>query len=105
MISEVVEDFRSAMRARGIDYTGEICCDGRLHRFKSGEDRARNSWYVFYAEPPPFAGAFGCWKRGLKETWCASNGSLSQADHQGVRERWGEADAKQKLETFVRQKK
>ena len=86
-VSRACDDFRAAMAAVGIQCTGEINCDGRLHRFKAGDDRTRNSWYVLHPEPP-FAGAFGCWKRGIKETWCERNGSLSQAEWQHVRECW-----------------
>jgi putative DNA primase/helicase len=102
--SNAPEIFRAAMSAAGIDYTGEICCDGKLHRFKAEGDHQRNSWYVLY-EGPPAAGAFGCWKRGLKEAWCERNGSLSHADSQRVRQQWQEADAKLKAEITARQKK
>jgi len=58
--------FRAAMRAAGLDYTGPITADGKLHRFKAEGDSARNSWLVLHAGPPA-TGAFGCWKRGFKE--------------------------------------
>jgi phage/plasmid primase-like uncharacterized protein len=53
----------------------------------------------------PAAGAFGCWKRDIKQTWCERDGSLSQAELQRVRQRWQEAESKFKTETLVRQKK
>src|SRR5215469_3836922 len=103
-ISQACDDFRAAMAAAGIQCTGEINCDGRLHRFKAGDDRTRNSWYVLHAEPP-FAGAFGCWKRGIKETWCERNGSLSQAERQHVRECWQTAKReRERVETERRTK-
>src|SRR5207244_5947427 len=98
------EVFRAAMSAAGIDYTGQIYADGKLHRFKAGDDHARNSWYVLNAGPPA-AGAFGCWKRGLKESWCERNRSLSQAESQRARQQRQEADAKRKAEITARQKK
>ena len=85
------EKFRAAMRAASIDYTGPIIADGKLHRVKAGDDHDRNSWYVFH-DGAPAAGAFGCWKRDIKETWCDCNGSLSQAEWDGVRQRWAEAE-------------
>jgi putative DNA primase/helicase len=102
--SNSVEAFRAAMNAAGIEYTGEIYCDGKLRRFKARDDHARNSWYVLY-EGPPAAGAFGCWKRGLKETWCERNGNLSQEHWQSVRRQWQEASKKIETETATRQKK
>jgi putative DNA primase/helicase len=77
--------FRAALRAAGLDYAGPLAADGRLHRFKCQGDRERNSWFVLHGGSP-ITGAFGCWKRGLKENWCECNGgNLSQADWQRVR--------------------
>src|SRR5204862_2253947 len=50
-------------------------------------------------------GAFGCWKRGVKEKWCERNGSLSQLELQRARQQWDEAESKLKAETAARQKK
>jgi putative DNA primase/helicase len=98
------ESFRAAMSAHGIEYSGELYFDGRLHRFKAHGDHARNSWYLLHAGPPA-AGAFGCWKRDAKEKWCQRNGELSQAELQRVRQQWNEAELKLKAETVARQKK
>ena len=100
----VEETFRPAMRAEGIDYTGQIYPDGKLHRFKAGEDHHKNSWYVFHAGPPA-AGAFGCWKRDLNKTWCERGGSLTKEEWQHVRGKWQEAKAKQKAETAALQER
>jgi len=98
------EVFRLAMSAVGLAHTGEIYCDGKLHRFKADGDHACNSWYVLHAGPPA-AGAFGCWKRGIKETWCERNGSLSQAERQDVHRRWRDAEReRQRAETERRTK-
>ena len=80
------------MRATGLDYAGPIHADGQLHRFKAEGDKARNSWYVLHAGPPA-AGAFGCWKLGIKETWHGGKGDLSQAQWETVRRQWREAEA------------
>jgi len=85
------ENFRAALRAAGLDYGGPIVTDGRLHRFRAEGDHARNSWFVLHTGTP-MAGAFGCWRRGFKETWCAGNGGLSQAEWQDVRRRWQDAE-------------
>lgn len=62
------EEFRAAMKSAGLELTRPIVSDGRLHRFKATPDRRANSWYVLHAGPFGF-GVFGCWKRGIKETW------------------------------------
>ena len=88
-----IENFRAAMRAAGLDFAGPIRSDGKLHRFKAAGDKERNSWVVLHAGPP-MVGAFGCWKRGLKENWHDRTGKdLSQADWQKSREAWRKAEA------------
>jgi putative DNA primase/helicase len=66
-----------------------------LHRFRAEDDKDRNSWYVFHAGPPS-AGAFGCWRRGINETWHNGSGKLSERDYAAVREAWRAADAERK---------
>src|SRR5262249_15653933 len=63
----------------------------------------RNSWYVLHAGPPA-AGAFGCWKRACKETWCEGH-DLSLSDLNRVRQQWHETERKVKTETAARRKK
>jgi putative DNA primase/helicase len=98
------ETFRNALRQSGIEYSGPFLIDGKLHRIKAGGDHSKNSWYVLYPGSP-VAGAFGCWKRDIKETWCERNGNLTREERQNVRQRWQEATSKLKAETLTRQKK
>ena len=94
-----MNNFRAALAKTGLDYAGEIIADGKLHRFKADGDHQRNSWYVLHAGPPS-AGAFGCWKRGFKETWCDRSSNLSQAEWNEVRRCWKEAEReREKAET------
>ena len=85
------ENFRAVMRSAGLDTISNVIADGKLHRIKSTGDHNRNSWYVLHAGPPA-SGAFGCWKRGLSETWCDRSGQLSQAEWSEVRRRWQDAE-------------
>ena len=88
-----VENLRAAMLAAGLDYSGPIHADGKLHRVKVDGDKARNSWFVLNSGTPA-AGAFGCWKRSIKETWCAKRReNLSAAEWQNIRQQWQLADA------------
>jgi len=80
------------MLAAGLDCDERVAADGKLHRFKASNDREPNSWFVLYPGPP-VAGAFGCWKRDLKETWCERGArAMSQVEWQRVREQWRRAD-------------
>lgn len=49
-----------------------VAFTGRLIRFRVEGDKAgsNNGWCVFYRDSLP-AGAFGSWKSGVSETWCA----------------------------------
>jgi putative DNA primase/helicase len=51
-----------------------IIPDGLIHRFQAPDDHSKNSWYVMYED----VGVFGCWKRGIQETW--SNGKKLSGD-------------------------
>jgi putative DNA primase/helicase len=103
-LANAIEDFRRAMSDGGLMHTGEIYADGKLHRFKADGDHTRNSWYVVHAGPPA-AGAFGCWKRDIKERWCERSGNFSQAELQRIRQQIKEAESKGKKETAARQTK
>lgn len=65
-------DFRYAMAAMGLVTKDLIVPNGKLHRFRVEGDKAgsKNGWYVLFSERLP-AGAFGCWKRQIRKTWCA----------------------------------
>ena len=80
--SDPVSAFQDAMAQRGIVLKGAPVPDGRLHRFDVEGDRkgSRNGFYMLHLDGRP-AGVFGCWKRGIKETWKANGAPLSDFDH------------------------
>ncbi len=78
-----------------------IVADGNLHRYRTDGDHAKNCWYVLYPDGLP-AGAFGCWKRGISETWCAKNEhQFTEAERKHLHERMERAKA-QREETLAR---
>lgn len=90
------EDFRAALRQAGLDCAGAIIADGRIHRFKAGEDKDRNSWFVLFPGEP-LAGSFGCWKRGFTKTWCERQRSeMTDTQWNAVRQRWQSAETERK---------
>ena len=103
-----IQKFRGALAKAGLDYAGEIIADGKLHRFKADGDHARNSWFVLFPanSVTPAAGAFGCWKRGLKETWCEKRREkLTDAQWRAIREAWQLAETeRERAETERREK-
>lgn len=104
-MSSADEKFREAMHTVGLDYAGPMVADGKLHRFKTDGDNARNSWYVLYAGPLA-AGVFGCWKRGIKETWKdRDEKQLTPAEREEVRRRTEEAKQAYERENKLRRKK
>jgi putative DNA primase/helicase len=89
------DDLRHAMAKAGIDYAGPIHGDGKLHRFKSDDDKSANCYYVLHADDWP-AGVFGCWKRGFKEIWHAQREAKpTEAQWQAMRAKWQTAEAEQ----------
>jgi len=86
-----IEVFRSEMARAGLRFDGPIIADGRIHRFRADGDHGKNSWYVLHSGPP-MAGAFGCWKRDVKETWCERKRDYSPTEWQRIRESWQQAE-------------
>lgn len=66
-----LDQFRAVIRNAGLVPPEVIEPDGKLRRFatngKSGDDAG---WYVMHTGNIP-AGAFGCWRAGIKQTWHA----------------------------------
>jgi phage/plasmid primase-like uncharacterized protein len=52
-----------------------IHIDGAIHRFNSEDNKKnkKNGWYIVYSDGI-YAGAFGDWKTGIRQTWCADIG-------------------------------
>ncbi|MCB1591363.1 MAG: toprim domain-containing protein [Alphaproteobacteria bacterium] len=97
-------DFKSAMSEAGLVIKDAIISDGKLHRFRVEGDKAgsENGWYVLYGDSLP-AGAFGCWKRGISETWCGkTDRELTQAQREQNRRRMIEAQKARESEEAKR---
>jgi putative DNA primase/helicase len=90
------ESVRARFHRAGLNYARPIIADGKLRRFKAEGEKARDSWYVRYQRPA--AGAFGCWRRGFKETWSEkSPEDYTAAEFREVRARWKRADDAERL--------
>lgn len=70
-LSHVEAQFGAAMLAYGLNPL-EVIADGILRRFDADDDKKgrKSAWYVLYGGDVP-AGAFGNWKIGVSEKWCA----------------------------------
>lgn len=84
----IEESFKADMEAKGLTPPAEILTDGKLHRWSvSGKRGDKSGWYVFYEDGIP-AGAFGCWRAGISETWCAKSvHTMSEAERAAHRQR------------------
>lgn len=88
---EAHDQFRAEIRDRlGVD-PGPMALDGRLRRFPTkanGKDEA--GWCIGYSDGVP-AGAFGDWRSGIHETWCARDpASLTAAERESHRRQMAE---------------
>jgi putative DNA primase/helicase len=91
------DQFLAAITEAGLTPPKHIIDDGKLHRFSSNGRRGDDAgWYVFHAGDIP-AGAFGCWRGGVAETWRADIGRELTADEIAAHKR-RLADAKRKRE-------
>ncbi len=104
--SRGIYDFKHAMDAAGLSTRDTLIPDGLLHRFRVQGDKvgSRNGWYVLYGDEVP-AGAFGCWKRGVSQTWCAKAESLmTTAERQEFSWRMRHACKAREIENMERKK-
>lgn len=81
-----IENFRAAMNDHGIKFGGEIVPDDQLHRFRPGDRKNPDGWYVFHLDGIP-AGSFGDWKAGESFTWCAKKQADMTQDEQAIFQR------------------
>lgn len=73
-MNDLISQFKEAIYSAGITPPDFIEADGKLRRFASGDKKYdKNGWYVLHNEGIP-AGAFGCWKRDITQTWRANAG-------------------------------
>lgn len=70
----------SALSEAGLTITETPAIDGKIHRFKSGEDKEANSWYVLHQLSDLTVGAFGCWKRGFTRKFCSKERAAMSKD-------------------------
>lgn len=94
-----LEDFRSALNGAGLPFSGLLFDDGKLHRFNADGESGQASWYVLHRADRFAAGAFGCWRRQLNQSWNSSNGAeLSPEERRELRQRLAAAQAQHKTE-------
>ncbi len=88
-----IDEFRAAIAAAGLTPPDEIVADGQRHRFSTNGKRSDDSgWYILHDDERP-AGAFGCWRTGISETWKANTAREFTAEE---RRTW--ADRRRALE-------
>ena len=87
MSGDYIAQFTEAIRAAGLEPPDTIKADGKLHRFSSNGKRGDDAgWYVLHFDHVP-AGAFGCWRESISETWRANVGrSLTPEEESRLRQ-------------------
>jgi len=80
-MADFIAQFRDAIGAAGLTSPDRIEADGKIHRFPSNGKKGDDSgWYVLHGDGIP-AGAFGCWRSSLSQSWRADIGrSLTPAE-------------------------
>lgn len=92
-LADLAARFGEALSEHGILPSSPIVPDGKLHRVHVEGDHpsSQNGWYILFPDHPG-AGAFGCWKRGVKEKWCARpEHELDPAEREAFQRRMKEA--------------
>lgn len=77
----IVDQFKDAMSKVGITPPEHIEANGKLHRFSTNSKRNDTAGYYVLHLDGIAAGAFGCWRAGINQTWCSYDyKTLSQAE-------------------------
>lgn len=83
------EHFQQAIAGAGLPAPEVIHGDGKLYRFSSnGKRMDQSGWYVLHDDGDVPAGAFGCWRSGLSQTWCGKDTqAMTQAERSAHQQR------------------
>jgi len=94
---KTLDDLRREMEAAGL-HPGDLLTDGQIHRCPSDGDKGskKAGWYVVYVDDMTCA-AYGCWRSGLRETWC-SGGAMGIAERHTFDQRVAKAHEARELE-------
>ncbi|MFV0601948.1 MAG: toprim domain-containing protein [Brachymonas sp.] len=100
---QTVEQFRQAMAEAGLTPPNAIHADGQLHRFATNGKRSDTAgWYCLHADGLP-AGAFGDWRTGMTQTWCAkADNAMTQEEREAYRQRMKAIQAQREAEQAQR---
>jgi len=103
-MSDPVDLFKLAIAAAGLTPPEVIHADGKIHRFSSnGQARDDSGWYMLHLDGIA-GGAFGCWRAGFTQNWCAkSESTLTQAERDAHRARIAAMQAHRDAEQVQRQ--
>ena len=103
-MSDPIGLFKLAIAAAGLTPPDTINADGKIHRFNSnGKPRDDSGWYMLHLDGIA-AGAFGCWRAGFTQTWCAkSEDTMTQAERDAHRGRIVAMQAQREAEQVQRQ--
>ena len=82
------EQFRAAIVAAGMEAPSDLNPDGKIHRFSPTGKRTDDAgWYVLHLDGTT-AGAFGDWRTGLVQCWCAADDrTMTAAERKALAQR------------------
>jgi P4 family phage/plasmid primase-like protien len=92
-VTRALQAFRAAFAKAGLDYAGDIIADGKFVRWRCREagDKDRASWFILFPGEP-LAGAFGNFRLGHSEDWCARRrDQFTDAEWRELRRKWSGA--------------
>lgn len=101
--ADATTGFLSAMEAAGVrpvEPIAQALVGGGLVRFRAEGDKPgrRNGWAILYLDGTP-AGAFGCYRLGIRDKWRAGNSeALSPDEMRKQRTEWRQAAARRAAE-------
>ena len=83
---DATEAFRSAMSASSLTPPTDIIADGKIHRFPTNRSPGDAAGFYCLHGSDLAAGFFGDWRRGITESWQASNPASLTAEQRQSRQ-------------------
>ncbi len=103
-MNDPINAFKDSIASAGLIPPDVIHADGKLHRFSASGKRGDDTgWHVLHLDGVP-AGAFGCWRLGITETWCSKpDTELTQVEREAHWQRIKAMQAQREADQAARQ--
>ena len=95
-MNDVNSRFLAELGRAGLGFRGPVAIDDKVHRFKGGDDKEPDSWYVLHLLSGDLVvGAYGSWRKNFINKWSSrEKKNMSREDWNAAAQAWKDIEAK-----------